>query len=90
MPKIRPLTSEGREAEQTKKCNDVLAVALRRHRVDTGIKDQVLCKSLGISRNAIVNWKRDPGVMSLDMARKVSHAIKVSPEDWLAIGGYKV
>mgnify|MGYP000704031088 CR=1 FL=1 len=77
MPKIRPLTSEGREAEQTKKCNEVLAMALRRHRVDTGIQDQVLCKSLGISRNAI-------------MARKVSHAIKVSPEDWLAIGGYKV
>ncbi|OLR66894.1 helix-turn-helix transcriptional regulator [Intestinimonas butyriciproducens] len=90
MPKIRPLTSGKREAEQTKKCNEVLAVALRRHRVDTGIQDQVLCKSLGISRNAIINYKRDPGVMTLDMARKVSHAIKVSPEDWLAIGGYKV
>ena len=50
----------------------------------------MLCKSLGISRNAIINYKRDPGVMTLDMARKVSHAIKVSPEDWLAIGGYKV
>lgn len=89
MPRVRPLTPELRQREQDKRSNEVLARALRRHRVDTDMSDQELSGKLGVGRTSLWRWKEEPDKMSLGMARRLAHECKMSAEDWLILGGYK-
>lgn len=90
MPRVRPLTAELRQQEQEKKSNEVLARALRRHRADTRIPDKELAKALGVGTTSLCRWKNDPSHMTLENARRLAHKCKMTPDEWLALGGYKV
>lgn len=89
MPRVRPYTPELRQQERDKKSNEVLARALRRHRVDTNVPDNELAKKLGVGRTSIWRWKEDPGKMTLATARRLAHECKLSADEWLAIGGFQ-
>lgn len=89
MPRVRPLTPELRQQEQEKKSDEVLARALRRHRVDTDVLDKDLAKKIGVGTSSISRWKNDPSRMTLTAARRLAHECKLSADDWLAVGGYK-
>lgn len=89
MPRVRPLTPGLQQQEQEKKSNEVLARALRRHRVDTKVLDKDLAKKLGVGTASITRWKNDPSRMTLTTARRLAHECKMTADDWLALGGYK-
>ena len=89
MPRVRPLTPELRQQERDRRSNEILARALRRHRVDTRMTDYDLAVKLGVGRSSIWRWKEDPGKMALEMARRLDHECKLTPEEWLAIGGFQ-
>ena len=89
MPRVRPLTAELRQREADQQSNEVLARALRRHRVDTAVTDKELAKKLGVGTASLTRWKEDPSVMALKTARRLAHECGLTKDDWLALGGYR-
>lgn len=89
MPRTRPLTEAQRLAEQEKKCTQVFLAALGAYTYSHATTESVVAAAVGIDPATLTRWKKDPGKISMSKARRLARAIKMTPEQWLAFGGYK-
>lgn len=85
------LTSSDRLRAEERRCNEALSKAIRLFRGLTRKPDLALAEAVGIGRTTLSRYK-DPdavGNVTLNTARRIAKETKMSPEDWLKVGGYK-
>ena len=58
-----------------------MQISLRSARVNANLSQEELAKKLGVHRNTIVNWEKDPSSLSIRKAEKVCRALNVSISD---------
>ena len=90
MPKIH-LTQASREEAFERECNDVFCLSLRTNYGRTGVYDRDIAASAGIGKATMTRLKKpeDVGRAGFGMIRKLAHLIRMSPDEWLRLGGYK-
>lgn len=88
MPRTKPLTAQAREEERNRQCNDILSRRLRSVRAEEDETMEEFAKRLDVNHQTYRRWVQRPGIIELDKLRHVARVLKLSPEDWLRIGGY--
>ena len=85
------MTQASREEAFERKCNDVFCLSLRTNYGRTGVYDQDIAASAGIGTATMTRVKmpEDVGRAGLGPIRKLAHLIRMSPDEWLRLGGYK-
>ena len=89
MPRVY-LSDYERQLAAERRQNDVIALAVRTNKGRNGLTDQELAEQCGRSRCAISRYKRPEGVAvaTFENVRRLAHAVKMTPEEWLKAGGF--
>lgn len=87
MPRVC-LTPAQRASAKAKDGNAALVRALNHHKIDTAQRWEDVAREIGTSPCTLLRWRDRPGVITLDDLRRLAAVVKMSPEDWLAVGGY--
>lgn len=87
MPRVC-LTPAQRAAQKAREGDAVLRRSLNHYKIDTAQRWEDVAREIGTSPCTLLRWRDRPGVITLDDLRRLAAAVKMSPEDWLAVGGY--
>ena len=83
MPRINPLTETARDREAF---NHVLDIK----RAQAGYKNwSALADALGVPRDTLYSWKRDPGQIPRRKLREIYRLLKFTPEEIYESFGFK-
>lgn len=88
MPKLRK-TPQQKEAERIASANRAVQVVLNHYKIDGGFRWEDVASNIGTSLPTLSRWRSDPGGITLDALRSIVKVTGLSPEDWLAIGGFE-
>ena len=90
MPKVYLLPDERKKAALERQ-NEVFACALRTAKGRLRRTDDEISKAVGISRASLIRMKHAEHVGSagFQSVRAVAHEIKMTPDEWLRLGGFK-
>lgn len=66
----------------------VLVRCLNHYKVDQGMKWTELAQQLHVGSTTLSRWRDRPGAINLDQARKMAVSLRMTPEEWLRIGGF--
>ena len=89
MPRVRPLTITQERKEVNTRGNRTLTDALVLYKLHESKTDSDIATKLGIHKQTIYRIRKTPGKVDLDVIRSIAHAIGMTQEDWLRLGGYK-
>ena len=88
MPKLRK-TPQQKEAERIASANRAVQVVLNHYKIDSELRWEDVASNIGISLPTLFRWRSKPGGITLDSLRSIAKVTGLSPEDWLAIGGFE-
>lgn len=88
MPRVA-LTDAQRLKQRLSDGDKALVKALNHYKVDNGLDWGDVAGRLQIGVTTLARWRSRPGTISMDHARRIASAIRMTPEEWLAFGGYK-
>lgn len=90
MPVTYLSTADRLQAEE-RRCNDALARAVRLFKGLACKPDNVLADAIGVGRATLSRYKHPDviGNITLNTARKIARETKMSPDEWLKVGGFK-
>lgn len=87
MPKVA-LTEAQKLKNRLTTGDRVLVRCLNHYKVDHGMKWAEVARQLQVGSTTLSRWRGRPGVINLDEARKMAVSLRMTPEEWLRIGGY--
>lgn len=90
MPRVRPLTATQARRELDRRSNQTFTDAAALYKLHSRTTDKDIGDKLGINSHKVYRMRRSPGKVDLDDIRAFAHAIGMTQEDWLKLGGYKV
>lgn len=90
MPRVRPLTAQQDQKEINKRGNQTLADLITLYKAHNHKSDADLGTFLGVDNQRVFRLRRSPGSARLEDVRTLAHSMRMTQEDWLRIGGYKV
>ncbi len=87
MPRVA-LTDAQRLANKAADGDKALNTALKHYKIDNDLRWDDVADRLSVSRSSLSRWRPDPGDISLRVLRKIISVTRMTPEDWLKIGGF--
>ena len=90
MPRVRPLTARQEQKEINKRGNQAFADFIALYKLHNDKTDGDLGSVLGVNNQRVYRLRRAPGAARFDDVRTLAHAMGVTQDDWLRLGGFKV
>lgn len=88
MPRVI-LGATAKAAEREAKMDSVLAGAVGRYCAVNRKRQYDVAAAIGITKGPFSQWMRNFGNVKLRYVRKVAHAVGMTPDEWLQLGGFK-
>lgn len=88
MPRVA-LTDAQRLKQRLSDGDKALVKVLNHYKVDNGLDWGDVAGRLQIGVTTLSRWRGNPGRLTLDHVRRMAVTLRMTPEEWLAIGGYK-
>lgn len=88
MPRVI-LGAAAKSADREAKMDSVLAGAVGRYCAANKKRQYDVAQAVGITRGPFSQWMRNFGNVKLRDVRRIAHAVEMTPEEWLRLGGFK-
>ena len=88
MPRVRPLTATQQRNEMNQKGNQAIADAAALYKLHQRKTDDDIGTVIGVHKQKVFRMRKNPGKENLDDIRIFAHAIGMTKDQWLMLGGF--